>query len=121
MYKCTKQLKRKVVIRNEIMIHFGFPKPTTNIQKPYFDDVWTKKKLKHKFDKILFSILDYELNDEFYTKKMRLNPFNETLPIGFKTALKRWIESIALEGITTESILLDTHYMYDKVNDMANF
>jgi len=101
------------------MIHFGFPKPITNIQKPYFDDVWVKKKLMQKFDKMLFSILDYEFNDEFYTKKMILNPFNEALPISFKTALKRWIKSIAPKGITVESILLDTHFMYDKVNDMA--
>jgi spore coat polysaccharide biosynthesis predicted glycosyltransferase SpsG len=96
------------------MIHFGFPKPTTNIQKPYFDDVWTKKKLKHKFDKMFFSILYYEFNDEFYIKKMRLNPFNKAL-----TALKRWIKNVVPEGIIVESILLDTHYMYDKVNDMA--
>jgi len=53
------------------MIHFGFPKPTTNIQKPYSYDVWIEKKLKHKFDKIFFSILDYELNDKFYTKKKK--------------------------------------------------
>jgi hypothetical protein len=30
MYEFTNQLKRRVVIRNEIMIHFGFPKPITN-------------------------------------------------------------------------------------------
>jgi hypothetical protein len=30
MYECTKKLKRKVVIQNEIMIHFDFPKPTIN-------------------------------------------------------------------------------------------
>jgi hypothetical protein len=37
----------------------------------------------------------------------------------FKIALKRWIESIVPLGIAIESILLDTHYMYDMVNDMA--
>jgi hypothetical protein len=55
----------------------------------------------------------------FIQKKLRLNPFDETLLACFKIALKRWIESIVLEGITTESIILDTHYMYDRVNDMA--
>jgi hypothetical protein len=30
MYEFTRMLKLKVVIHNEIMIHFGHPKPTTN-------------------------------------------------------------------------------------------
>jgi hypothetical protein len=50
---------------------------------------------------------------------MRLNPLDKAPPEGFKTTLKRWIESIVPEGIAVESILLDNHYMYDKVNDMA--
>jgi mRNA deadenylase 3'-5' endonuclease subunit Ccr4 len=68
---------------------------------------------------MFFSILDFEPNEGFYTKKMRLNPFDKTPPIGYKIALKRWIESIALEGIATKFILLDIHYMYEKVNDMV--
>ncbi len=48
------------------MIHFDFPKPTINNQKPYYNEVWTKKKLKHKLDKMFFSILDFELNEELY-------------------------------------------------------
>ncbi len=51
------------------MIHFNFPKSTTNHQKPYSNDVWTEKKLKNKFDKNFFSILDSKFNDKFYTKK----------------------------------------------------
>ncbi len=50
---------------------------------------------------------------------MRLNPSNEASLISFKIALKRWIESTILEGIVVKSILLDTHYMYDKVNDLV--
>jgi hypothetical protein len=53
----------------------------------------------------------------FIQKRRRLNPFDETLLACFKIALKRWIESIIPRGITIESILLDTHYMYDKVNN----
>jgi hypothetical protein len=48
-----------------------------------------------------------------------LNPFDETLLACFKIKLKRWIESIIPKGIIVESILLDTHYMYDRVNDMV--
>jgi hypothetical protein len=50
---------------------------------------------------------------------MRLNPFDEALLACFKTTLRRWIESITLEGITPKFIHLDTHYMYDMVNDMV--
>jgi hypothetical protein len=119
MYGCTKQLKGKVVIRNEIMIHFDFPKSISNSQKPYSNDVWIEKKLKHKFNKNFFSILNFELNDKFYTKEMRLNPSNETLFAGFKIALKRWIKGIIPKGIAIKFIFLDTRYMYDMVNDMV--
>jgi hypothetical protein len=101
------------------MIHFSFPKSTANHQKPYSNDVWTEKKLKHKFDKIFFSILDSKFHDEFYKTKMKLNPSDEAPPASFKTTLKRRIESIVPKGIALEFILLDTHYMYDRVNDMA--
>jgi hypothetical protein len=50
---------------------------------------------------------------------MRLDPSNEALLASFKTTLKRWIESTAPKGIATKSIFLNTHYMYDRVNDMA--
>jgi hypothetical protein len=50
---------------------------------------------------------------------MRLNASNEAPPSGFKTTLKRWIKSIAQEGILADCIHLDTHYMYDRVNDMV--
>jgi hypothetical protein len=73
-YECTKKLKRKAIIQNESMIHFNFPKSTTNHQKPYSNDVWTEKKLKHKFDKNFFSILDSKFNDKFYTKKWDWTP-----------------------------------------------
>jgi hypothetical protein len=41
------------------------------------------------------------------------------LPAGFKTTLKIWIENIVLEAIAAESILLNTHYMFDMLDDMA--
>jgi hypothetical protein len=50
---------------------------------------------------------------------MRLNPSDEALLSSFKIALNRWIGNIALEGILIECIHLDTHYMYDRVNEMA--
>lgn len=66
MYEFTRLLKWKIVIRNEIMIHFGHLKLITNNQKPYLNDEWHILKEKHKLNKILFSILDLKLNDNFY-------------------------------------------------------
>jgi hypothetical protein len=65
MYEFTRMLKWKVVIWNKIMIHFGHPKATTNNQKPYSNDEWHMLKDKHKFDKMLFSISNSKLNDDF--------------------------------------------------------
>jgi len=62
MYNFTKVLKQKVVIHNEIMIHFGFSKLTTNNQKPYKDGKCKEVKTKHNLNKIFFSILDVEFN-----------------------------------------------------------
>jgi len=33
--------------------------------------------------------------------------------------LKIWIENIVLKAIVAESILLNTHYMFDMLDDMA--
>jgi hypothetical protein len=35
--------------------------------------------------------------------------------------LKKWIENVILEAIAAESILLNTHYMFDMFDDMAEF
>jgi hypothetical protein len=76
-------------------------------------------KNKHKLDK-MFSILDSELNDDFYLKKPRLNPSDKAPPIQFKWALEKWIQSGTSEDNAIKAILLDTHYEYDRVENMAS-
>ncbi len=75
-------------------------------------------KEKHNLDKVLFSILDLNFNDNFYSKKLKLNPSNEAPPLGFKRSLEKWIQSASVEDVATEAILLDSHYKYDRVNNM---
>lgn len=70
---------------------------------------------------MLFSILDSKFNDEFYNKKMKLNPSNDVPPTRFTIALRKWIINVILKVIATKSGLLDTHYKYDRLNDMAKF
>ncbi len=72
-------------------------------------------KNKHK----MFSILDSELNGDFYLKKLRLNPSDKAPPVGFKRTLEKWIQSWTSKDNATKAILLDIHYKYDKVENMA--
>lgn len=119
MYKITRVLKQKMMIRNEIMLHFIFSKLTSNNQKPCKDDKWKEVKTKHSLTKMFFSILGLEFNKASTIKKMRLNPLDEVSPTRFKHALQKWIESGTLEGNVVEAILLDSHYKFERINNMA--
>jgi hypothetical protein len=48
-----------------------------------------------------------------------LNPLDEAPPLGFKRSLEKWIQNGNVEDVTAEAILLDSHYKYDKVNNMS--
>jgi hypothetical protein len=74
---------------------------------------------KHKLEKMLFSILDSKLNDDFYLKKLRLNPSNKVALVGFKWVFGKWTQSGTPKDNVAEVILLDIHYKYDKVENMA--
>jgi hypothetical protein len=76
-------------------------------------------KEKHNLDKVLFSILDLKFNDNFYSKKLKLNPSNEAPPLGFKRSLEKWIQNGSVKDVAVEAILLDNDYKYDKVNNMS--
>jgi hypothetical protein len=41
------------------------------------------------------------------------------MSIGFTMALRNWISSTTPKSIVEESILLETHYKYDKLNNMT--
>ncbi len=81
--------------------------------------IGTKKKVQHKFNKMFFSILDYEFNDKFYSEKMKLIPSNDVPLARFTTTLKKWIINVILKVIATKFVLLNSHYKYDRLNDMA--
>jgi hypothetical protein len=119
MYEFRRLLKRKAMNWNEIMSHFGHPKPITNNKKPYLDEKWHALKDKHKLDKMLFSILDSELNDDFYFKKLKFNPSNEALLVGFKQVMEKWIQSGTPKDNAMKANLLNTHDKYDRVENMV--
>lgn len=50
---------------------------------------------------------------------MRLNPSDDAPLVGFTVAMNKWISNATLKVIATKFILLETHYKYDKLNNMA--
>jgi hypothetical protein len=53
--------------------------------------MWKKMKLQHKYNKVLFVLLERMLNDDFFKGKICMNlskdlPFNE-----FNKVLEQWI------------------------------
>jgi hypothetical protein len=74
---------------------------------------------KHKMDKMLISILEIELNDDFYLKKKRLNPLDKVHPLGFKCSLEKWVQSGVSNENTAEAILLEIHYKFDQIDNMV--
>jgi hypothetical protein len=68
---------------------------------------------------MFFSILDSKLNDKFYNKTMKFNPFDDASIVEFTTTLKKWISNATLEAIAMEFIPLNAYYKYDRLNDMT--
>jgi hypothetical protein len=58
-------IKKKRVIRNEIMVFHKNPHPITQSPHPY-TEMWKKMKLQHKYSKVLFVLLERMLNDNFF-------------------------------------------------------
>jgi hypothetical protein len=58
---------------------------------PYIEEMWKNVKLQHKYNKVLFVLLERTLTDDFFKGKIHMNsskntPFNE-----FNEVLKQWI------------------------------
>jgi hypothetical protein len=68
----------------------------------------------------MFSILDSKLNGDFYLKKLMFNPSDKAPLVGFKRALEKWIQRETSKDNAMKAILLDIHYKYDRVKNMAS-
>ncbi len=49
-----------------------------------------------------------------------MNPSNEAPPLGFKHYLEKWIQNGNAKDVAAKVILLDSHYKYDKINNMSS-
>ncbi len=66
-------------------------------------------------------VLNFGFGAEWWLllEKAKVEPLKGSPPVGFKWALEKWIQSGTSKDNVTKAILLDTHYKYDKVENMA--
>jgi hypothetical protein len=55
---------------------------------PYIEEMWKKMKLQHKYNKVLFVLLDKTLNDDFVKGKIRMNSSKDPPSDEFNKVLK---------------------------------
>jgi hypothetical protein len=86
---------------------------------PYKDEEWHVLLVKHRIDKMFFSIMDVELFENVYSKKMKLNPFDKAPLFNFKSTPLMWVQSAILKTLVPKESFLDTHYRFNRVGNMA--
>jgi len=59
MMKFCYNMKKRRVIRNEIMIFHNQPQPRAQNPHPYNEEMWKKIKLQHKYNKVLFALVHW--------------------------------------------------------------
>jgi hypothetical protein len=86
MTKFCYNIKKRRVIRNEIMVFHKHPQPMVQSLHLYIEEMWKKMKLQHKYDKVLFVLLERTLSDNFSKGKIHMNsskdpPFDEFIEV----------------------------------------
>jgi len=74
MTKFCYNIKKRRVIRNEIIVFHRHLQPIAQSPQPYTEEMWKKVKLQHKYSKVLFAVLERALNDDFSKGKIHMNP-----------------------------------------------
>ncbi len=88
MMKFYKNVKKRRVIRNEIIVVHKHFQPMAQSPHPYIEEMWKKMKLQHKYNKVLFVLLDKTLNDDFVKGKIRMNSSKDPPSDEFNKVLK---------------------------------
>jgi hypothetical protein len=73
MTKFCYNVKKRKVIRNEIMLFHKHLQPTVQNLYPYIKDMWKKIKLQHKYSKVLFALLQRTFTNDFFKGKIHMN------------------------------------------------
>ncbi len=88
--------KKCCQICHKIMVFHGYLWPTSTNPMPYAMNDWHKKKRKHKYDDMIYSLLDSELSDDFYKLKIKLNPALEPPPQALEDFCKHGLKTLTL-------------------------
>jgi len=67
-------VKKRKVIQNEIMVFNNQLQPMAQNPHCYIEEMWKKIKLQHKYNKVLFALLEKTLIDDFFKGKIHMNP-----------------------------------------------
>jgi hypothetical protein len=71
--KSNYNVKKRRVIRNEIMVFHNQLQPTEQNPHPCIE-MLEKVKLQHKYNKVLFALLERTLTNDFFKGKIFMNP-----------------------------------------------
>ncbi len=79
-----------------MVFHRHLQRITQNPQ-PYIEEIWKKMKLQHKYNKVLFVLLERTLNNDFFKGKICMNPFKDPPFEEFNEIIEEWI-SRSIDG-----------------------
>jgi hypothetical protein len=57
---------------------------------PCIEEIWEKIKLEHKYNKVLFMLLERTLNNDFFKGKIRMNPSKDLSSNDFNEVFEQW-------------------------------
>ncbi len=81
-------MKKRRVIQNEIMVFHKNPHLMAQNLHAYTKEMWKKIKLQHKYNKVLFVLLERTLTDDFFKGKIHMNMSKDPLSDEFNEVLE---------------------------------
>jgi hypothetical protein len=105
------------VIRNEIMVDHGFPRPTS-IMNTYSMKEWKEVEVANDYNDQLFLVLERQLMKKIFMDKLKLNPSKDPQPKSFMDILNRWKFIRIPKGIMVDAFILENSYKCKKITNM---
>ncbi len=90
MMKFCYNVKKRKVIQNEIMFFHEHPQLIAQSPHPYTKEMWKKMK-QHKYNKVLFVLLERTLIDDFFKGNIYMNLSKDPPFDKFNKVSEQWI------------------------------
>jgi hypothetical protein len=101
------------------MVFHNQPQPRTQNPHPYTEEMWEKIKLQHKYNKVLFALLERTIIDDFFKGKTCMNPSKDPPSNEFNEVLEKWI-SRSIDRNHMGLVHLELHYKVDPLLELDN-